>query len=153
MNQDTASQSSLKSSYSQSDYRMINLDRARIVIRHKGLPEHIQSRVDSIIQPETSEEMKSILFSIADSLCDAFPVVLEVASREDDSVEIIYRALESMDTELFSKVFAFRRKAGIVDLFYNSVSFCLHCLRLGPDPQTQYSTKILPVRASGRVYQ
>ena len=140
MNQDTASQSSLKSSYSQSDYRMINLDRARIVIQHRGLPQHIQSRIDGIIQPETSEERKSLLFSIADSLCDAFPVVLEVASREDDSVELIYRALESMDAALFSEVFAFRRKAGILDLSYTSVLLYLHCLRLAPDSDTQCST-------------
>ena len=121
MNQDTASVSSQKSLLLHSDYPLISLDRARIVVRHRGLPEHIQSRIDSIIQPETSEERKRVLYSISDSLCDAFPDVLEVASREDDSVELIYRAPESIGGELFGKAFAFRRKADIVDPFCTSV--------------------------------
>lgn len=121
MSRDTTSVFSQKSSLSHSDYRLISLNRARIVVRHRGLPDHVQSRIDSIIQPETSEERKIVLFSIIESLCHAFPNVLEGANREDDSVELIYRALESMSSELFSKVFAFSRKAGIVDPLYTSV--------------------------------
>ena len=141
MNQDTASVSSQKSSFSLSDYRLVTLDRARIVVRHRGLPENIQSRIDGIQQPEISEERKSDLISLTNHLYDAFPDVLEVASREDDAVELVCRALESMNR----KTFAFRRKAGIVDLSYIApISFYLRCLRLGRESETQCSAKILP---------
>jgi len=115
MDQDVISTSTLRSSLSLSNYRLISLKRARIVVQHRGLPEHVQSRVDSIIQPGTFHERDVVLSSIIDSLCDAFPKVLEVASREDDSVELIYGALDSMNNKLFSKLFSFRRKAGITD--------------------------------------
>ena len=119
--QDATSVTSQKSSLSLSDYRLISLERVRIVVRHRDIPEHIQSQVDVIIQPEISEHRKSVLLSIVDDLCDAFPDVLEVASREDDCVELIFRALEAMDSRLFGKVFAFRRKAGIVNPLCASV--------------------------------
>lgn len=35
------------------------------------------------------------MLSVADTLYDAFPEVLECASKEDDSVEIVCQALES----------------------------------------------------------
>lgn len=135
-NQDGASVTSQKSSLSLSDYRLVTLERARIVVRHRDIPEHVQSRVDAVIHPEISEDRKSILFSIADDLCDAFPDILEVASREDDCVEPISRALEIMNSKLFGKVFAFRRKAGNTDILYPSLSFDLRRRRLGANFET-----------------
>ena len=111
MTQETTSISSQKSSFSNSDYRLISLKRVRIVVQHRGLPKTLQSRIDRFVQHETSAERKSDLFSTTDNLCNGFPNVLEVASREDDAVELILHALESINSEIF----AFRRKAGIAD--------------------------------------
>ena len=124
MNQDAASVSSQKTSLSLSDYRLNSLDRARIVFRHRGIPEHLKHRVNAIIQPNLDKEKETLVFSIADDLCDDFPDVLEVASREDDCVELIYQALDAMSRKLFSKAFAFRRKAGTVEFAYERLSFC-----------------------------
>lgn len=43
------------------------------------------------------KKSKSEVFAIAHMLCEAFPSVLEVASRKDDSVELVCHALESMN--------------------------------------------------------
>ncbi|KIW40857.1 hypothetical protein, variant [Exophiala oligosperma] len=110
-NHDAASVSSQKTSLSLSDYRLNSLDRARIVFQHRCLPEHLKHRVDAIIQPKLDKEKETLVFAIADDLCDDFPDVLEVASREEDCVELIYQALEAMNRRLFRKAFAFRRKA------------------------------------------
>lgn len=109
---DATSGTSQKTSISLLDYRLVTLRRARIIVQHRGLPEHIQLLVDAIIQPDITEERKSVLFAIADRLCDAFPSILEVASREDDFVEQIERALEAIDSKLIGQVFTRRRKAG-----------------------------------------
>lgn len=117
-NHDAASVSSQKTSLSLSDYRLNSLDRARIVFQHRCLPEHLKHRVDAIIQPKLDKEKETLVFAIADDLCDDFPDVLEVASREEDCVELIYQALEAMNRRLFRKAFAFRRKAGTVAFAY-----------------------------------
>ena len=101
-----------KSSLSLSNYRLINLDLQRIVFEHDGVPKHVQTRLDSIFQSETSEEDEQKIDSIARAMCKDFAQVLKAACREDDSVELICRALESMNKELLGEVFAFRRKAG-----------------------------------------
>ncbi|KIX97523.1 uncharacterized protein Z520_06975 [Fonsecaea multimorphosa CBS 102226] len=111
MNQDASSVSSQKTSLSLSDYRLNSLDRARIIFRHRGIPEPLKHRVNAILQPELDKEKETLIYSIADDLCDDFPDVLEVASREDDCVELIYQALEAMNRKLFGKTFGFRRKA------------------------------------------
>lgn len=112
MTNDATSVTSQKTSISLLDYRLVTLKRARIVVQHRGLPEHIQPLVDAIIQPNITEERKSVLFAIADGLCDAFPSILEAASREDDFVEQIERALEAIDSKLIGQIFTRRRKAG-----------------------------------------
>ena len=102
-----------------SNYRCIVLDRARIAFRHGDLPENIRGRVDGILL-EIPEERNREVFSIADSLCKAFPPVLEDASREDDTVEKICHALETMGAETV----ILRRKAGISkSLFLNGCRF------------------------------
>lgn len=105
---ETASAASQRSSLSLADYRLRTLGRAKITIQHGGLPEDIQSQVGIIIQPQISDERKGELYAIADTLCAGFPNVLEAASREDDAVELVYRALASIHGEQF----ALRRKAG-----------------------------------------
>ena len=111
-NNDGTSATSQKISLSLLNYRLVALDRARIVVQHRGLPAHIQSLVDAIIQPQITEQRKSALFAIADGLCDEFTDSREVASREDGFVEQIERALEAIDSKLAGQVFTRRRKAG-----------------------------------------
>ena len=108
----TVSASTHKSSLSLSNYRLITLDRQRIVFQHNNMPEHVQTRLDSIMQPLISEEDKREVTSIAKSLCDDFADVLKAACREDDSVEQIFHALESMNKKLLGQTYAIRRKAG-----------------------------------------
>ena len=110
MNQETASVRS-QTSYTAARYRFIILRRARIFIRHGPPPEEIQSRINAIIQRKISEERKRQLSRFAENLCEDFIEVFNGASREDDCVEPIYRALSSMDS---SREFQFPRKAGIV---------------------------------------
>ena len=111
MTNDATSTISQKSSISLLNYRLVVLEQSRIVVQHRDLPPHTQSLVDAIIQPDISEERKQALNAIADKFCDAFPAILEVASREDDFIEPIERALEAMD-ELVGRVFTRPRKAG-----------------------------------------
>lgn len=76
------------------------------------MPEQVQTRLDSIFQSPISEDDKREVSFIAKSLCDRFVPVLGAACSEDDSVELIFGALESMNTKLLGEVFAIRRKAG-----------------------------------------
>ncbi|KAL9583697.1 MAG: hypothetical protein Q9212_002563 [Teloschistes hypoglaucus] len=108
---DATSTSSQKTSFSLLDYRLVVLDRARIFVQHSDLPEHIQSLVDRIVQADLSDQKKRALDTVADKLCDGFLGILGGASREDDFVELIERALEAID-ELVGRVFTRRRKAG-----------------------------------------
>ena len=83
------------------------------------MPEHLQTRLDSIFQSLISEDDKREVTSIAKSLCDDFADVLKAACREDDSVELIYHALESMNKKLLGQSFAVRRKAGKTSKLHN----------------------------------
>ena len=111
MDQETASVQSQRSSYTAAHYRWVNLSNVRIFIRPGSLPEEIRPRVNAVIQRRISEERKCELSHIAGNLCKDFLHVLNGASREDDCVEPIHRALSSMDS---SGKFNFPRKAGIV---------------------------------------
>ncbi|KAH0841209.1 hypothetical protein FOPE_06366 [Fonsecaea pedrosoi] len=111
LKEDSTSASSEKSTLSLANYRLIVLDRARIVVRHAGLPEPVQSRIKTIISAEVSHECKNAISSITDTLCAAFAPVLKVASRGDDCVELIYDAIASMNIHMFGQKFIFRRKA------------------------------------------
>lgn len=105
------SASTHKSSLSLSNYRLINLDRQRMVFEHGQMSEQVQTRLDSIFQSHICEDDKREVTTIAQSLCDDFADVLGAACREDDTVELIYRALELMNKKLLDQVFAIRRKA------------------------------------------
>ena len=107
----TVSTSTHKSSLSLSNYRLTTLDSHRIVFQHNNMPEHIRTRLDSIMQSPVSEDDKREVTSIAKSLCDNFADVLKAACREDDSVEQILHALESLDKKLLGQTYAIRRKA------------------------------------------
>lgn len=103
----TVASASTQSSLSLSNYRLINLDRQRMVFEHGQMSEQVQTRLDSIFQSHICENDKREVTTIAQSLCDDFAA----ACREDDSVELIYRALELMNKKLLDQVFAIRRKA------------------------------------------
>ena len=111
MNQETASVQSQKSSYTAAHYRWVTLSNARILIRPESLPDDIQTRINAVIHRRISEERKCELSRIAEDLCNDFIDVLNGASREDDCVEPIHRALSSMDSS--NRKFNFPRKAGI----------------------------------------
>ena len=108
----TVSVSTHKSSLSLSNYRLIVLDSQHIVFEHGHAPEQVQTRLDSIFQSPISEDDKREVTCIAKSLCDDFVNVLGAACREDDSVELIFGALELMNKKLLDQAFAIRRKAG-----------------------------------------
>ena len=108
----TVSTSTHKSSLSLSNYRLINLARQKIVFQHKSVPEHIQTRLDSIFHTNISEDDRSEVTSIAKSLCDDFADVLKAACHKDDFVGLIYQALGTMNKRLLGQNFALRRKAG-----------------------------------------
>lgn len=110
-NTTVVSASTHKSSLSLSNYRLINLDRQRMVFEHGHMPKQVQTRLDSIFQSRISEDDKWEVTSIAQSICGDFADVLGAACREDDSVELIYRALELMNKKLLDQAFAIRRKA------------------------------------------
>lgn len=119
-NNTIVSASTHKSSLSLSNYRLINLDRRRIVFEHGPLPEEVQARLDSVLQSRISEDDRREITIIAKSLCEDFPDVLRAACREDDSMELIYRALDSINKILLDQDFAIRRKAGTASKPYRS---------------------------------
>lgn len=122
MNEETASVSSSQSK-AIANYRWKNLEYVRIFVEKKPLPEKIQCQINAIIQPELSEERKSELSLITETLCKNFVVVLGGASREDDLLEPIHTALASMDS---GDKFTFPRKTGIVVPFCTSVYHYTH---------------------------
>ena len=139
MSQEAASVSSQKA-ISLANYRYKNLDNARMKIEDGLIPKNIDSRVDAIIHPEISTESETDLARITATFCNEFDDVLRGASREDDSVEPIHRALTSIDGK---KEFLFPRKAGISNPRQVRLSLCSRCLRLGCDSKTRRSTKAL----------
>ena len=123
MYQEATSISSQKA-VSLANYRWKNLDYAEMVIEDEPIPDDIESRVGAIIQPEISTERKRELSVITETFCDGFIDVMKGASREDDAVEPIHRALTSMDK---TNRFMFPRKAGI---FPSYTSACMVLLTL-----------------------
>lgn len=123
---ETASMSLPRSSLTLANYRLMSLDRARIVVQHRGIPEHLMHRVNAIIQPKLDKDQESLVFYVADNLCKQFPNVLEDAAREDDCVELLYQALNLMNGMLYDEAFALPRKAGTVDCHstYVRLPFC-----------------------------
>lgn len=106
----TDSAKSQKSSSTAAHYRWAILGRARIYIRSRPPPEEIQKQIDAILE-KASPERKESLTNIGKVLHDDFAVVLDTAAGEDDCIELLYRALSSMDER---KLLALPRKAGIM---------------------------------------
>ncbi|MCJ1356014.1 MAG: hypothetical protein MMC33_006008 [Icmadophila ericetorum] len=75
----TISVSTHKSSFSLSNYRLITLDRQRIVFQHNNLPEHVQMRLDFVLQSLISEDDKREVTSIARLLQSRSPSVQAVS--------------------------------------------------------------------------
>lgn len=80
-------------------YRWVVLDKARIYVCTSAPPEDIQTRSKTVVQKETAKGRKEELAAIGKQLCHEFIAVMNVARREDDSIEPIHRALSSMDRE------------------------------------------------------
>ncbi|MCJ1429792.1 hypothetical protein MMC29_007707 [Sticta canariensis] len=87
---------SQKSTSTAAYYRWSILQRARIYIRGRPPPQEIQRQIDAIVE-KASPERKQSLTNIGKDLYDAFAEVLDKAAGEDDCIEILYRALSSMD--------------------------------------------------------
>jgi hypothetical protein len=113
----TASKSSPLSTLLLARYRLGPLDDAGIYIQHEGIPEHLEHRVNAILQAQPDKEMERVVFSVVDNLRRMFPRVLNAASREDDSVELVAHALVQMNLNIFDCVFNLGRKAGTIKLF------------------------------------
>lgn len=100
-----------KPSITYAQYRWVVLDRARIYVCAKPPPDDIQTRINAVVCRKTVEGREKDLLRIAQQLSDGFVEVVSSARREDDSVELIHRALSSMN---WDKKLAFPRKIGIV---------------------------------------
>lgn len=108
----TVSTSTRMSSLSLSNYRFTNLARRQIEFEHFQVPEQVQKHLDPIFQSDISEEDKQKVTAIANSLCHGFAKVMAEVLREDNSVELIARALEEMNERLLDEAFVFGRKIG-----------------------------------------
>ena len=139
MDQETASVTWQNSS-TLANYRWKNLDYARTFVEDAPLPRIIQSRVDTITQPQISEARKNELSLITKTLCDAFIVIMEGSHNDDDSVGPIYHALRSMDK---GRKFVLPRNTGISLPVQVRASLCSCRVRLGSGSETQRSTEDL----------
>lgn len=103
-----------KSSLSLADYRLITLAYRNIVVEHGDVPESLRMRLDSIFLSHISEDDKQEVTAFAKSICCDIIDVLGRASYEDDHVDMIVRALHSMNEKLLGGAFAMCKKAGKV---------------------------------------
>ncbi|MCJ1381188.1 hypothetical protein MMC17_004297 [Xylographa soralifera] len=109
LSQATTSAETVVSTYAR--YRWVDLHKAGISVRSEPLPKDVQTRINAVIQRETTAKRKEEVIAIAEYLCNEFVAVLNAARREDDSVEPLHHALSSMDK---NAKFEFPRKIGIV---------------------------------------
>ena len=111
--EDITSSTPSKISGTAARYRWVVLQHVRIIVESRPLPAEIQTRVNAIIRQKVSDKRRRELSRVAEKLRVEFIVVLSGASREDDCVEPIHRALSSMDS---GGKFTFPRKTGMADL-------------------------------------
>lgn len=134
------------SSTSPARYRYDILNNAKIIVHHVTPPKDIQSQVNAIFNRRISKERRSEISSIAKGMCNEFIAITQANRREDDCVEVVITALETMDKE---KVFAFVRKAGITPFNSNGVRRRVLTLEidwdpnLNPDPPQLFNFKHL----------
>ena len=107
--QDTASQVTQRSSFTNAHYRLTILAGANIIFRFKPAPADVSTKVAAIIQSPISEERKEELSRIAYTIHEKFAPILEEAVREDDCIELFHEALSSLG---YSDSILLRRKAG-----------------------------------------
>lgn len=107
--QDTASQVTQKSSFTNAHYRLTILAGANIIFRFKPAPLDVSTKVAAIIERPISEERKKELSRIAHTIYEKFAPILEEAVREDDCIELFHEALSSLG---YSDRILLRRKAG-----------------------------------------
>lgn len=120
-----------------------------MVVEDEPLPEEVECRVDAIIQPEVSTERERELSLVTETFCNDFIDVMKGASREDDSVEPIHRALTSIDKR---NEFMFPRKAGKISSYTRvwMVLLTFFFPRLGSESQAQRSTEIVAFQYPGQ---
>lgn len=106
--QDTASQVTQRSSFTNAHYRLTILAGANIIFRFKPAPLDVNTKVTTIIQRPISEERKEELSRIAHTIHEKFASILEEAVRED-CIELFHEALSSLG---YSDSIILRRKAG-----------------------------------------
>lgn len=82
-----------KPSSTYAHYRWAVLDKARIYVCIKPPPEDILARINAVVQRKIAEGRKKDVATIAQQLSNELVRVLDSARKEDDSVELIHRAL------------------------------------------------------------
>ena len=120
--QDTASLPTQKPSVSNSFYRYNILARARIYVHPEPPPKDIQAQIDIIFKRAIPEQRRREISGKAETISQQFIANLRAARREDDLVEIVYKALDTMDRDM---AFAFQRKTGIVLSLTKSIRRCM----------------------------
>lgn len=125
----TATVPTQSSSSTGAHYRWVVLKRSRIFFDdgYRPLPADVQSRIDAVTLRKISQKRRGELSCIAKALFNDFRDVLNGASREDDCVEPIHRALAGMN---HCNRFQFVRKAGIASLLTLTIPVCSLYLRL-----------------------
>ena len=122
--QETASQTTQKSSSTAANYRHNILKGANMRFQFRPAPEDIRNQISAIVQREISARRREELSPIAQKLHDSFVDVLSRAAREDDCIEPFYQALAAMG---YSDDLTLPRKAGMLLLSpYIHVSCSLH---------------------------
>lgn len=67
-----------------------------VYIQSRPPPDEIQTEIDAVFQSKLSPERKGEISHLAQELCESFAEVLSGAAGEDDSIELIHKALSSM---------------------------------------------------------
>ena len=115
---ETATQSSQKSSFTAAHYRLFILREANIIFQFKSVPDEVSTAITTVLEHNISSERKKVLSGIASNLHERFIRTLSTAAREDDCVKKFYEALSSLGYGNLQTA----RKAGIVPLI-NSRSY------------------------------
>lgn len=118
--QDTASTHSHKSTVPISLYRYEILDRVRMCIAPLPPPDDIQVIMDEIFTREITTTRREEIVDVAKTVSRKFADVLLGAHREDDLLEPLYTAIESINKDGAFKIL---RKAGTVLRFNSSTYF------------------------------
>ncbi|EXJ63314.1 uncharacterized protein A1O5_11635 [Cladophialophora psammophila CBS 110553] len=89
-------------------YRNGILSNSRILVRHVKPPYDIQFQVNAIFSRRISKEAGTEISRIAKGKSNQFTAIAKANRRQDDCVEVVITALDTLDKE---KIFAFVGKA------------------------------------------